>query len=457
MGATMRIWLGFASFIAATVAASAAACADYNTLHAVNAGPPTIVQPLPAGAKAQPVELVRVVIHPQDGGAWALEYGSIVVGDEDHPPPPPRLVSWNSGAADQKLPPFRRVLDEELHKAGFAAPAAESLFADGAAAADLKIAVLVTDMQGRFCRDCPNLFNRKAAPASVKMTAQWEIYSTLERKVIAKIDTEGAGDSQERLAGSYLPGVLEGFRENVRQLLASEQFRKTVMAKAEPQPNAAAASARVAAIALQGSGRIGGVGDAAKSVAIVYAADGQGSGFLVSSDGYVLTNQHVVGGSKYVKLKWAEGAETVGEVVRSDRRRDVALIKTTAPGRSPLALRPGPVQQGETVFAIGTPLDDKLQNTMTKGIVSAERIEDGQRLIQSDAGINHGNSGGPLIDDKGRVIAIAVSGLLPGSHQMGLNFFIPIDDALKVLMLTSGPVEGLAPASATAARIAKKR
>jgi S1-C subfamily serine protease len=94
------------------------------------------------------------------------------------------------------------------------------------------------------------------------------------------------------------------------------------------------------------------------------------------------------------------------------------------------------VRQGETVYAIGTPLDDCLQNTMTKGIVSAERVENGLRLIQSDAGVNHGNSGGPLIDEQGSVVAITVSGILPASMQLGLNFFIPIEDAMKALSLT---------------------
>lgn len=143
-------------------------------------------------------------------------------------------------------------------------------------------------------------------------------------------------------------------------------------------------------------------------------------------------------------------------MVRADTRRDVALIKTDAQGRAPLSLRPGPLPQGETVFAIGTPLDDSLQNTMTKGIVSAERVEQGLRLIQSDVGINHGNSGGPLIDDKGAVVAIAVSGLLPDSHQMGLNFFIPIDDALKALALTQTAAAEPVAAKAPAAHAAKR-
>src|SRR5262249_26626483 len=151
---------------------------------------------------------------------------------------------------------------------------------------------------------------------------------------------------------------------------------------------------------------------------------------------YLLTNHHVVGASKFVKVKWPGGGETLGEVVRSDAKRDVALVKVDAQGRAPLAIRSGDTHQGETVFAIGTPLDDSLQNTMTKGIVSANRMSDGLAFIQSDVAINHGNSGGPLLDEKGQVIGIAVIAILPGGASTGLNFFIPIDDALRTLGLT---------------------
>jgi serine protease Do len=255
--------------------------------------------------------------------------------------------------------------------------------------------------------------------------------------VIAKITTHGSGDSNERLTGSYLPGVLEGFRENVRQLLASEDFRRVVSTPGAGQAGTpVAAGPGLAPITLLGPRIHAPMAEAARSVAIVYAADGQGSGFLVSSDGYVITNQHVVGGSKYVKLKWPGGAETLGEVVRADRRRDVALIKTEAQGRAPLALRLSPVQQGEAVFAIGTPLDDKLQNTMTKGIVSASRTMEGETFVQSDVAVDHGNSGGPLLDEQGNVLAITDWGYAPDGVSHNLNFFIPIDEALTALGLT---------------------
>jgi len=298
----------------------------------------------------------------------------------------------------------------------------------------LKVGVLVDDIQGRYCLDCPNLFNRKGIPATVVMTAHWEIYSSLERKVVAKVTTSGGADFQSKLNDSVMPPVLAAFREQVRQLLGSRDFRGLVTTAMGSAARPATTVAR-APITLIGSKTARPVAQAIASVAIVFAADGSGSGFLVSSDGYLLTNRHVVGGSKFVKVKWSDGSESLGEVIRSDARRDVALVKTDPQRRTPLALRTGAVQLGEPVFAIGTPLQDRLQNTLTKGIVSANRVFEGQPFIQSDVTVNPGNSGGPLLDEKGFVVGLTVSGLAPTGSPIGLNFFIPIDDALRALAL----------------------
>jgi serine protease Do len=180
-----------------------------------------------------------------------------------------------------------------------------------------------------------------------------------------------------------------------------------------------------------------GIAQASASVAVVFSPDGSGSGFLVSDDGYLITNHHVVGAAKVVRLKWSDGTETVGEVLRSDPRRDVALVRTAPGGRPALGLRHSPVQQGETVFAIGSPLGAQFQNTMSKGIVSALRDQQGLAYIQSDVMVNHGSSGGPLLDETGQVIGLTASGQTINGAPIGINFFIPIDDALKTLNLTA--------------------
>jgi hypothetical protein len=445
------IWLG----IALACAAGAARAADYNTLRHLNAPAPTSVTPLPDGSHPRPLQFLTIVIQPRNGEVWALAYVSTSVRGESENSPADRLMTWSSGRVQEKPAPFKKVFDEELQKAGFADDAPDSVFADSDSSADLKVGVQISDIQGRFCVDCPTLFNRHGVPGTVMMTANWEIYSTLERKVIAKVTTSGGADYNSHLGIDFLPAVYEGFRENVRQLLANGDFRKLVMTPAEPASAAIAPS--LAPIVLQaGKGHLS-TATASNAVAIVFAADGSGSGFLVSSDGYLITNHHVVGGSKYVKLKWADGSESLGEVVRSDSRRDVALVKADAHGRAPLDLRLGSVDQGEAVFAIGSPLGEAQQNTMTKGIVSATRMREGLPYIQSDVAVTHGNSGGPLLDEKGRVIGITVSGLAPNGSPIGLNFFIPIDDALLALALTppAAPSEAVA-TQATQAHTAKK-
>jgi S1-C subfamily serine protease len=92
-------------------------------------------------------------------------------------------------------------------------------------------------------------------------------------------------------------------------------------------------------------------------------------------------------------------------------------------------------QAGEAVIAIGTPLDEKFQSTVTKGVVSATRIENGFSFIQSDVAVDHGNSGGPLLDERGAVVGITDWRYAPDGVSHDLNFFIPIGDALDFLSL----------------------
>lgn len=415
---------------------TAANAADYKTLRRLAAPTPIQLEPLPAGAKPRATQFAKVVIHPADGQAWALAYESIVLRSEGGPAPVDELLTWDSGRMDAQTAAFERAYDDELRKAGFqAGGGGSSLFDDSSGAADLKVGVLIDDIKGRFCLDCPNLFNRKAAPATVVMTAHWEVYSSLDRKVVARVTTTGGFDSMGKVQGSVVPAVLGAFRENVRRLMATPEFRSVVLSSTGAVASPAS-EAPLTPIALgRGPGATASVAQAVNSVAVVYAADGSGSGFLVSGEGYVLTNQHVVGGSKYVKLRWPDGSETLGEVIRANPRRDVALIKTDAKGRAPLALRLGGSQPGDTVFAVGTPLQEKFQNSLTKGIVSALRSFEGQPFIQSDVAINHGNSGGPLLDEGGRVIGLTVSGMMINEAQVGINLFIPIEDALKALAI----------------------
>jgi len=167
-----------------------------------------------------------------------------------------------------------------------------------------------------------------------------------------------------------------------------------------------------------------------------------GSGFFISDQGYIVTNNHVVEGTKEVNIVLSNGTQEKASVVGTDQYNDIAVLK--ADGKVPAVATLGNsdvLKPGESVIAIGSPLGD-FKNTVTVGVVSAtgRSIDTGQGyqiegLLQTDAAINPGNSGGPLVDLAGEVIGIntlIVRGTGNGAVAEGLGFAIPVNTAQAV-------------------------
>jgi S1-C subfamily serine protease/AAA+ superfamily predicted ATPase len=169
------------------------------------------------------------------------------------------------------------------------------------------------------------------------------------------------------------------------------------------------------------------------AVVTIQIEGGHGSGFFISKDGYLLTNHHVVTENKFVTVKLTTGRQLPGEVLRTNKTRDIALVKVNESGMPALPLRLDVPEVASEVYAVGTPRDEKYSTTITKGIVSAYRTENDLSLLQSDVAIHPGNSGGPMVDRFGNVVAASVSGLTISAVSVSINFFIPIADALKFL------------------------
>lgn len=181
---------------------------------------------------------------------------------------------------------------------------------------------------------------------------------------------------------------------------------------------------------------------------------GLGSGFIINEDGYILTNYHVIDGSSDVKVLLSNGNEASAKVVNYDSSMDIAMLKledgTEIPGVAELgdsdALYPG-----QDVIAIGTPLSKEFAQTLTKGVVSAVGRQVGSEsgntleVIQTDAAINSGNSGGPLVNTKGQVIGInsmklGNSGSSSNASIEGMGFSIPINVAKERIDSLSKPI-----------------
>jgi serine protease Do len=179
-----------------------------------------------------------------------------------------------------------------------------------------------------------------------------------------------------------------------------------------------------------------------------------GSGFVVSTDGYILTNHHVIEGATEVKVRLLDGRVFPASVVGSDRLTDVGVLKVEADGLSPAALGSSArTRVGEWVLAIGNPFGSELTFSVTQGIVSAKgrgQLQLGNRsnseiqdFIQTDAAINRGNSGGPLVNVRGEVIGINSAIASVTGFYSGYAFAVPIDLARAVMnqLIERGRVE----------------
>ena len=160
---------------------------------------------------------------------------------------------------------------------------------------------------------------------------------------------------------------------------------------------------------------------------------GEGSGFIISADGYVMTNAHVVDGAVEVLVTLVDKREFKAKIIGADERTDVALVKIEATGLPTVKI--GDVARlrvGEWVLAIGSPFG--LDSTVTAGIVSAKQRETGSDIafIQTDVAVNPGNSGGPLISTRGEVVGVNSQILSPVGSYIGISFAIPIDEAMRV-------------------------
>lgn len=171
---------------------------------------------------------------------------------------------------------------------------------------------------------------------------------------------------------------------------------------------------------------------------IIRTAKGQGSGVIISPDGYILTAAHVATQNE-VKVQLYTKKIVSAEVVRLDEAKDVALLRfkdRTLTHRC-LKLSPRKAKVGEDVYVLGTPAGEELAFSVSRGIVSGVRQIKGGEFLQTDAAVNPGNSGGPLVGSDGEVLAIA-SWKIAHKHMEGLGFGVPVEAALRALFIKTG-------------------
>lgn len=179
-----------------------------------------------------------------------------------------------------------------------------------------------------------------------------------------------------------------------------------------------------------------------------YVSEGAGSGVIITADGYIVTNNHVIEGATNINVRLADGTEYAAKLIGTDAKSDLAVIKIEATDLTPAAYgSSSELEVGETVVAVGNPLGE-LGGTVTSGIISALDREitidnTTMSLLQTDTAINPGNSGGGMFNTSGQLVGI-VNAKSAGEEIEGLGFAIPIDTAAKVVedLISHGYVTG---------------
>lgn len=379
--------------------------------------------PLPDYAGAPTMALEKVAIGIARGERIGAIQGGLLCREK-------RPLAWDEGPRMDDPTLYATAFAEALEAVGYPVRRPGRTLFDEAPGPkpDLVAGAVIDHARADLCFPLGGLgdFTKQKGDGEVDVT--WKVYSRSRREVVFEATGEGKGHLPEGSTLGLDAIVVDAFADAARNLVADPAFTAFVtgyrpggpappVLLSAPPPQAGPIRDHMAA--LRGA------------VVTVSFQDGHGSGFLIDPDGYVLTNAHVVQDARLVTVRLVTGGEIVGEVVRVDPERDVALVKLEEGHLPAVPVRAAEPGVGEEVYAVGSPLDEALHATVTRGIVSGYREMDGRRYIQSDVNIQPGNSGGPLVDKSGNVVGISVMGLADDSGTfVGVNYFIPIGEAL---------------------------
>lgn len=360
---------------------------------------------------------------------------------------PGRSATWGSiGIEEGNTGVFKAVIHEELVTTGFSglidfnSEEEENLFeinnqSSSDEVADISIGAIIKSLK---LSGQNYVFNQDAIyDLSVEMDIEWQFYDNTSQKLLFKTETKESSFMVKE-TGELIRGMNLSFAENFGAALrnpevieailgvetsTSKEYNETVLKQYSITKNTAEK--------FDSYGKM--IKAVNPSVVTLKGSKGHGSGFVISEDGYILTNYHVIKNNKNVKALFQMGFELPVEILNHSEEFDLVLLKVVGSGYKALPLSDSTVEIGDDVIAIGTPNSTDLSNTVTKGIISSRRDNDnGIELIQTDVSVSPGNSGGPLIDSNGLVVGI-ISQKLVANGTEGIAFAIPIEFALDKL------------------------
>lgn len=274
------------------------------------------------------------------------------------------------------------------------------------------------------------------------LKVEWKVYDRLERLLFTKT-FEGVGQRAKVTDGDsegVSASIDDAVRRSVNQLLFSKEFVNYIQkSKDFDKKNLFENYSEEFAIAKPKAITNPKVlAEASNSVVTIIRTESHGSGTVISQDGYILTNAHVCGSDTVLKIRFKNGDESTATLIRMNIDEDLALLKFDNKNKIPglvLMKDNSDVTVSDEIYVVGTPADLTLGQSISRGLISGERVIKKRKLYQTDAAINGGNSGGAMLDKKGNVIGIP-SSKIKGTGLEGLGFAIPSAVAFEALKIS---------------------
>ncbi|MEO5559904.1 MAG: trypsin-like peptidase domain-containing protein [Dokdonella sp.] len=345
-------------------------------------------------------------------------------------------VQWSDGAVDLKGKVAEGAVAERFRNFGY-------LFVDGSdgagSLADLHLDAELVAMKLDLCNSI-SMGNTFGSGSRGYVKVRWVLRAQPGGEPLYSGVSAGSFDAWHPGGGSK-GTVLKALAAATDNLLGDHAFVDIVTGADSGHDHAATvlvAATKMSIVYGDGSGAFRGHSEELlRSAVTVRTSRGHGSGVLIDASGYALTNAHVVGADTQVKVMLDDDVVDA-RVVRTDKHVDVALLQFDPKGRNAATVAHGEPHAGDPLYVVGTPLDVKLSHTVTQGILSAIREVDGARLYQTDAAVNPGNSGGPVFNESGELVALSVSGLVNAEgSSLNVNYLIPVGRALTAVGATA--------------------
>lgn len=281
--------------------------------------------------------------------------------------------------------------------------------------------------------------SRKNCNGAMEVEVDWEFYSSLRKdSLLFTRNTRTTYFAMEENSRSVLSQALR----QAARLLAEDQTLKELISTNMATMVMASRGDEIrmkAPTSIAFDGRKDMLAALVKAVVTISTDKGHGSGFMISNDGYLVTNAHVVENETALKVKFEQGFTLDAQVVKVNKDIDLALLKVPATDLPALKIgKDAELMLGEELFAIGTPLDANLGQSVSRGVLSGKREIEGRTFLQTDVTINPGNSGGPFLDETGAVVGMATM-KISGKGLEGLGFGVPISVVMEMLNITFTP------------------